>query len=263
MREWLDLAVAAAKEAGEALLLHHEQQLSVQVKGDGSPVTLADRAAHALITSRLAASGMTIVSEEGAALFLDASRYWLVDPLDGTKDFLARNDEFTVNIALMDGEAPVLGVVYAPARGEIYAGGLGLGCWVESQGGGDRKPCGVHPRSEACRMTVSRFHDHPDVDIFAQANRIRERVAVGSALKYGYLAAGLADVFPRLVGSSEWDTAAGQAVLEAAGGAVLDWHTGQPLRYGKPGRRNPRLLSLRAPYAYSDFQLQTYQPELL
>lgn len=263
MREWLDLAVAAAKEAGEALLSYHDQQLRVEVKGDGSPITLADRAAHTVIMARLMASGMTVVSEEGSDLFLEASRYWLVDPLDGTKDFLAGNGEFTVNIALVYGTAPVLGVVYAPARGEIYAGGVGLGCWVEKPGGGVRKSCGVHPKSGDCRMTVSRFHDHPDVDIFAQANRIRERVAVGSALKYGYLAAGLADVFPRLVGSSEWDTAAGQAVLEAAGGAVLDWHTGRPLRYGKPGRRNPRLLSLRAPYAYSDFQLQTYPPELL
>jgi 3'(2'), 5'-bisphosphate nucleotidase len=263
VREWLDLAMTAAKEAGEALLAYHDQQLRVEVKGDGSPITLADRAAHTLITNRLAVSGMTVVSEEGTDLFLDASRYWLVDPLDGTKDFLAGNGEFTVNIALVDGVAPVLGVVYAPARGEIYAGGRGLGCWVDRLGAGDRKPCGLHPRSDTCRMTVSRFHDHPDVDIFAQANLIHERVAVGSALKYSYLAAGLADVFPRLVGSSEWDTAAGQAVLEAAGGAVLDWHTGQPLCYGKPGRRNPRLLSLRAPYVYSDFQLQTYQPELL
>lgn len=263
MREWLNLALSAAKEAGEVLLAYHDQQLKVEVKGDGSPITQADRAAHALIMDRLAGSGMTVVSEEGADLFLDASRYWLVDPLDGTKDFLAGNGEFTVNIALVDEKAPVLGVVYAPVRGEIYAGGQGLGSWVESLSGGGCKPCGVYPKSDACRMTVSRFHDHPDVDIFAQANQIRERVAVGSALKYGYLAAGLADVFPRLVGSSEWDTAAGQAVLEAAGGAVLDWHTGQPLRYGKPGRRNPRLLSLRAPYVYSDFKLQTYQPELL
>ena len=263
MREWLDLAVAAAKEAGVVLLSYHDQQRNVEVKGDGSPITLADRAAHTLITSRLAASGMTVVSEEGSDLFLEASRYWLVAPLDGTKDFLAVNGEFTVNIALMDGNAPVLGVVYAPARDESYAGGARLDCWVEKSGSGDPKPCGVHPRSDTCRMTVSRFHDHSDVDIFAQVNLIRERVAVGSALKYGYIAAGLADVFPRLVGSSEWDTAAGQAVLEAAGGAVLNWHTGQPLRHRKPDRRNPRLLSLRAPYAYSDFQLQTCQPELL
>jgi 3'(2'), 5'-bisphosphate nucleotidase len=263
VRDWLDLAVAAAKAAGQALLSYHDQHLRVEVKGDGSPITQADRAAHVLIMNQLAGSGMTIVSEEGADLFLAASRYWLVDPLDGTKDFLAGNGEFTVNIALVHEQTPVLGVVYAPARGEIYAGGQGMGSWVVSLDSGGHKPCAAYPRSAACRMTVSRFHDHPDVDIFAQANGVRERVAVGSALKYGYLAAGLADVFPRMVGSSEWDTAAGQAVLEAAGGAVLDWHTGQPLRYGKPGRRNPRLLSLRSPYVYSDFQLQPYQSELL
>lgn len=262
MHEWLDLALMAAKEAGVAVLTYHAQQLQVEVKSDGSPITSADKAAHALIMSRLADSGMPVVSEEGSDLFLEASCYWLVDPLDGTKDFLAGNGEFTVNIALVREQRPVLGVVYAPARGEIYAGGAGLGCWVETDQGGQIS-CGSHPRSEVCRLAVSRFHDHPDVDVFARANGIGERVAVGSALKYGYLAAGRAEVFPRLVGCSEWDTAAGQAVLEAAGGVVLDWHTGKPLRYGKPGRRNPRLLSLRAPYVYRDFQLKSYQQELL
>jgi 3'(2'), 5'-bisphosphate nucleotidase len=112
-------------------------------------------------------------------------------------------------------------------------------------------------------MAVSRFHDHPDVDLFASQNGIKERVAIGSALKYGVLAAGVVDVFPRLVGSSEWDTAAGQAVLEAAGGQVLDWHTGEALVYGKPRRRNPRLLTLRAPYRQEEFQLKEYESELL
>ena len=118
-------------------------------------------------------------------------------------------------------------------------------------------------KSPCCRMAVSRFHNHPDVDIFVTANLIDMRVAVGSALKYGQSATAAVDVFPRLVGSSEWETAAGQTVLEAAGGQVLDWHTGKPLRYGKPRRRNPRLLELHAPYAYTEFTLKRYEAELL
>ena len=112
-------------------------------------------------------------------------------------------------------------------------------------------------------MAVSRFHDHSDVDLFAVSNRITERVAVGLALKYSYLTAGEVDVFPGLVGCSEWDTAAGQAVLKAAGVQVLNWHTGLPLHYGKPNRRNPRLLSIRTPYRREEFQLKDYEPELL
>src|SRR5690606_30466737 len=109
------------------------------------------------------------------------------------------------------------------------------------------------PANAACRMTVSRFHDHSDNATFAQHNAIASEVAVGSALKYGYLATGQADVYPRLVGSAEWDTAAGQAVLEAAGGAVLDWHHKEPLRYGKARRRNPRFIAFRAPYTIDQF----------
>lgn len=112
-------------------------------------------------------------------------------------------------------------------------------------------------------MAVSRFHDHPDVDVFAVSNQIKERVAIGSALKYGRLAAAEVDVFPRLVGSSEWDTAAGQAILETAEGRALGWHTGEALRYGKQKRRNPRLIAFRQPYRLSDFKLQHYKQELL
>jgi 3'(2'), 5'-bisphosphate nucleotidase len=110
---------------------------------------------------------------------------------------------------------------------------------------------------------VSRFHNHPDVELFALANAVTIQVPLGSALKYGRLALGEVDVFPRLVGSAEWDTAAGQAVLEAAGGAVLDWQTGQPMRYGKTNRRNGRLMALRAPYRYAEFNLKEYGPELV
>ena len=204
---------------------------------------------------------MVVVSEEGEDMHPAAERYWLVDPLDGTKDFLAGNGEFTVNIAMVDKGRPVLGVVFAPAIDTFYWGAEGMGAWMVKKGASTS--LSSYPRTASLRMAVSRFHDHPDVNIFAIENGVTECVAIGSALKYGLLAAGEVDVFPRLVGSSEWDTAAGQAVLEAAGGQVLDWRTGKSLAYGKQRRRNPRLLALRAPYRLEEFHLKDYKSELL
>ncbi len=261
MDKWLELAFEAARQAGVAILRYYPQTLTVQYKQDGSPLTLADQAAHSVIADRLVGSGLVVVSEEGEDLHLAAERYWLVDPLDGTKDFLAGNGEFTVNIALVDQGRPVLGVVFAPAIDTFYWGAEGMGAWRIREDVATQ--LFAYGRSALLRMAVSRFHDHADVDIFAAQNEIAERIAIGSALKYGLLAAGEVDVFPRLVGSSEWDTAAGQAVLEAAGGQVLDWHTGKALQYGKPRRRNPRLLALRAPYRREEFQLKAYESELL
>ena len=259
--KWLKLALATARETGKAVMDHYHQNLVVQHKQDGSPLTLADQAAHRMIADCLANNGLVVVSEEGEDLHPFAERYWLVDPLDGTKDFLARNGEFTVNIALVDQGRPVLGVVFVPAINTFYWGGEGMGAWRIREG--VEVALSEHARSASLRMAVSRFHDHPDVEIFAAQNRITERIVIGSALKYGMLASGEVDVFPRLVGSAEWDTAAGQAVLEGAGGQVLDWHTGQALQYGKPRRRNPRLLALRAPYCREEFHLKEYESELL
>lgn len=261
MDKLLKLALEAARGAGANAMCHYEQTQTVRHKPDGSPLTLADKAAHCSIVRHLMGSGMVVVSEEGEDLQLAAKRYWLVDPLDGTKDFLAGNGEFTVNIALVDEGRPVLGVVFAPAINTFYWGADGMGAWRIREGYSMALVAGT--RSDSLRMAVSRFHDHPDVNVFAVRNGIKERIAIGSALKYGLLASGEVDVFPRLVGSSEWDTAAGQAVLEAAGGQVLDWHTGKALKYGKPRRRNPRLLALRAPYCREEFQLSEYERELL
>ncbi len=260
MDTFLSLAIQAAQQAGLSILTHYQQDLEVEQKQDGSPLTKADKAAHHAIVELLASSDITIVSEEGEDLHLDASRYWLVDPLDGTKDFLAANGEFTVNIALVEHGRPVLGVVFAPAIDVLYWGAGQQGAWRIQQG--SSTPLQTKPPSASCRIAVSRFHDHTDVDIFATENNIKQRVAVGSALKYGLLAAAEVDVFPRLVGSSEWDTAAGQAVLEAAGGKVLDWRNGTTLVYGKPRRRNPRLLSVRAPYRCEDFRRRNYLDDL-
>lgn len=258
---WLDLAIAAAKDAGNSILSVYKRELKIEQKEDGSPLTEADRESHRIILEKLTESRIPIVSEEGDDLLLDQTHYWLVDPLDGTKDFIAKNGYFTVNIALVVDQLPVLGVVYAPARDELFVGHQKLGAWVVH--GGAKSKCISGVKSSNCRMAVSRFHDHPDVEIFAQSNGISYQVAVGSALKFGYLATGDIDVYPRLVGSAEWDTAAGQAILVAAGGSVLEWHSGKPLRYGKTFRRNPRFLALRNPYSMNDFKLKTYNSELL
>ena len=257
----IELAVGAAKKAGIEILKFYGKEVELEAKTDGSPLTLADCASHDLLSDALSSTGIPIVSEEGESLLLEEDRYWLVDPLDGTKDFLAQNDEFTINIALLEKGKPVLGVIHAPALGETYAGGIDQIPWFEK----DEVCTALETVGKAtqCRMAVSRFHDHPDVGVFADINQIEKRVEVGSALKYGLLARGEVDVLPRLVGSSEWDVAAGQAIVESAGGSVLDWHSLQPLHYGKPGRRNPRLLSYRSPYCANDFTLMNYEPELL
>ncbi len=261
MTDKFELAVFAAREAGIEILKFYGEEVEVEAKTDGSPLTLADCASHDLLSDALSSTGIPIVSEEGESLLLEEDRYWLVDPLDGTKDFLAQNDEFTINVALLEKGRPVMGIIHAPALEETYAGGIDHSPWFEKNG--NRCLLESGPKSQKCRMAVSRFHDHPDVGIFADINQIEKRVEIGSALKYGLLARGVVDVVPRLVGSSEWDVAAGQAIVESAGGGVTDWHSGQPLSYGKNGRRNPRLLSFRAPYDLSDFKRMTYEPILL
>ncbi len=262
MNSLSDIAKHAAKAAGGSALSYYGTSPAVTIKNDGSPVTAADRAAHLTIMDLLQSTQIPVVSEEGSDLLLDAERYWLVDPLDGTKNFLAQDGEFTINIALIEAGSPVLGVVHVPAQDELFGGRRGGCAWGESRGIRTEYPAG-NGRSTKLRLAASRFHEHPDVAHFAEENDVDETFRIGSALKYCRLAQSQVDVCPRLVGCSEWDTAAGQAVLEAAGGSVIDWHTLRPLRYGKANRRNPRLISFRAPYELSDFKLKHYDPELL
>jgi 3'(2'), 5'-bisphosphate nucleotidase len=248
----IDLAEIAAREAGKSILSFYRTRLAIDTKSDGSPLTKADETSHRITVDILSQAGIPIVSEEGDDLELHAIRYWLVDPLDGTKDFIAANDEFTVNIGLIEDGKPVLGLVYAPALDELYVGIAGDQAWRDLRG--TRTLFGRCPKSIQLRMARSRFHDHPDAEAFAIANGVNMQIAIGSALKYGRLAMGEVDVYPRFVGTSEWDTAAGQAVLEAAGGRVLDWHTHEPLHYGKPKRRNGQFIAFRAPYEKNDFE---------
>jgi 3'(2'), 5'-bisphosphate nucleotidase len=179
----------------------------------------------------------------------------------GKKIFLASNDEFTVNIASIEGGHPVLRVVYAPALDELYMDSIEEPTFFINA----RATTNTHPFEKTLnlRMTVSRSHDHPDVSVFAASNHIGEFIPMRSALKYGRLAVGRVEVFPRMFGRSEWDTTVGQAALEPAGGFVLDWHSGKPLSHCKSLWRNPGLLSLRARYRFNDFKLKYDEPKLL
>jgi 3'(2'), 5'-bisphosphate nucleotidase len=222
-----------------------------KTKEDGSPLTQADQASHEIIARSLSGFSLPIVSEEAPEPERAGDCYWLVDPLDGTKDFLASNGEFTVNIALVKNSVPVFGVIYAPAIDELYTGVVGGTVWRERKG--NRVPSQPLPRRTDLRMAKSRFHDHPDAISFANKNFVSIAVPIGAALKYGRLAMGEIDVYPRYVGTSEWDTAAGQAILVAAGGALIDLETRKPATYGKPNRRNGSFLAFRAPYQFNDF----------
>jgi 3'(2'), 5'-bisphosphate nucleotidase len=237
-----DIARAAA---AEILAIYAHGPIEATAKEDASPLTAADLAAHELITQRL--RGLTpqlpVLSEEAAdtpfaqrALW---QAYWLVDPLDGTREFLSRNGQFTVNIALIEGHAPVLGVVHVPTTDTSYRGWPGQGAW---RGRGTHSPVAIHVAERAAvplRVVGSRSHRGDSLDAFLQRVGAHQLVSLGSSLKFCVVAEGAADVYPRLGPTSEWDTAAAQAVLCGAGGTVraLD---GSPLRYNTRAElRNP------------------------
>ena len=235
----------AALAAGHAVLeIYARDDLGRAIKGDGSPVTAADHAAEAVILQalqRLAPDVPVVAEEEAAAGRIPATdgRFFLVDPLDGTKEFLSRNGEFTVNIGLIEDAAPVAGVVYAPALGEIFVGERGAGAWVAQVVGGRaqgwRAIKAGRGDPSGLRAVASRSHMSSETQAYLAALRVADLVPAGSSLKFCRVAQARADVYPRLGRTMEWDTAAGDAVLRAAGGLVstLD---GAPLAYGKRGR---------------------------
>lgn len=242
---------AAAVAAGRVAFGIYRGEFDVALKADASPVTVADQAAEAVILQRLgtAASGVPIVAEEEVAegrIPAIGAEFFLVDPLDGTREFIQRRAEFTVNIALIREGAPALGVVYAPARDSLFIGDVGAGCaWRAEQSPAEDAVCAPrHPITvravpqEGLTVVASRSHSNPQTETYLRSYPIANRISVGSSLKFCLLAAGQADLYPRLGPTMEWDTAAGHAVLVAAGGAVRA-PDGSPLRYGKAGFRNP------------------------
>lgn len=242
----LDALAQLARRAGAEVMRIYRSDFAVAGKADASPVTEADVLAEAVILEGLAALDphTPVVAEESVAagrVPVVGACFWLVDPLDGTREFVQRNGEFTVNIARIEHGVPVAGVVYAPALEALYAGAAGQGAWLEAAEGEAiaRRPirCRACP-DEGATVVASRSHGDPrDVDAFLRGVRVARRVQAGSSLKFGLVAAGQADLYPRLSRTMEWDTAAGHAVVAAAGGSVTT-PEGAPFVYGKPGHAN-------------------------
>jgi 3'(2'), 5'-bisphosphate nucleotidase len=243
----LEPVIDAARAAGEVVLEVYEHGGESREKADGSPVTEADERAQEVIVARLGemGTGIPIVAEEGDES--ERSRpssgaFWLVDPLDGTKEFLNRNGEFTINIALVSDRIPVLGVVLAPARGLLFAASSREGALLEDADGRRRIAAREVP-AEGATVVSSRSHGDADaLAKFTAGRLIAASVSAGSSLKFCLVAAGEADIYPRFGRTMEWDTAAGHAVLRAAGGRVTDLD-GRPLAYGKPGFENPHFVA--------------------
>ena len=248
--DFLETIVALAKRAGEVILRYYaEEDVEVRQKADTSPVTDADADAEAVILPGLRelAPEIPIVSEEAVAggfvPDISGGRFFLVDPLDGTREFISRNGEFTVNIALVENGVPVLGVVHAPAVALTFFA-HGPGTAMRERAGEPRARIRVRKPPDSGLVVVgSRSHGDPEALAAYLAGRKVERIApAGSAIKFCLVAAGEADLYPRLGRTMEWDTAAGQAVLESAGG-VVETLEGAPLRYGKPGFANPHFVA--------------------
>jgi 3'(2'), 5'-bisphosphate nucleotidase len=246
--ELLEQLVQVVRDAGAEVMKVYATDFQALNKADASPVTLADERAEALITPRLRqiAPGVPVVAEEAVAggdIPEVGRMFWLVDPLDGTKEFISRNGEFTVNVALIDQGRPVLGVVFAPALGQFWAGGPGLGTWTEE--GGKRRTinCRNAP-AEGLTVVASRSHgDVAALDAFLAGRKVAANISVGSSLKLCQVAQGNADVYPRLGRTMEWDIAAGHAVVLGAGGVVQRVQDGGELTYGKPGFDNPHFVA--------------------
>ncbi|MBV8783433.1 MAG: 3'(2'),5'-bisphosphate nucleotidase CysQ [Gammaproteobacteria bacterium] len=243
------VAAIARRAAQEILAVYGSGSFATTLKEDDSPLTRADTRAHALIAAALAelTPQVPVLSEEGGTAAWAQrrlwTRYWLVDPLDGTREFLARNGEFTVNIALIEAHQPVLGVVHVPVQDTSYQGLPGSGAWRE-RAGGPREALQVSAHSAAVvRVAGSRSHRGTSLESFLQRLGPHTLLSIGSALKFCLVAEGAADVYPRLGPTSEWDTAAAHAVTVGAGGRVLTLE-GEPLRYNlRDSLLNPHFIA--------------------
>lgn len=240
--------IALAHQAGDAILRIYGQDFSVDHKDDQSPLTEADLASHRVITEglRRLTPDIPVMSEESATIPWEErrqwQRFWLVDPLDGTKEFVKRNGEFTVNIALVDGHDPVLGVVHVPVTGVTYFGEPDMGAFRQT---GGQRPEPIHVTATlkgTPRVVGSRSHAGEGLKRFLENLGSHELVSMGSSLKLCLVAEGKADIYPRIGPTSEWDTAAAQAVVEAAGGRVTDTSMTRLTCNAKESVLNPHFL---------------------
>ncbi len=245
--ELLQHLIPIARAAGQVIMEIYATDFAVRGKEDASPVTEADERAEAVILAALKSltPDVPIISEEAAAAGIIpdvGNRFWLVDPLDGTREFIKRNGEFTVNIGLIDDHRPLLGIVLAPALDRLFAGHVGSGAFIEEKGVRRTIACRAVP-PEGLTVVASRSHGAAgELDRFLAGRKVAKLTSAGSSLKLCLVASGEADLYPRFGRTMEWDIAAGHAVLAAAGGQV-NTLAGEPLRYDKPGLDNPHFVA--------------------
>ena len=240
LEKLLMMAQEAALKGGEEILkVYRSDRFEVEFKGDQSPLTLADRNAHVAICDLLSESGIPILSEEGKEIPYKERknwhRLWIVDPLDGTKEFIKRNGEFTVNIALIENGKPILGVIYVPVKDQLYTGAIGIGAQKKENGKVIQMP--IEQEKRKYRAVGSRSHMSVETEKFFDDLKTRhgevEIVSMGSSLKICLVAEGTADVYPRFAPTMEWDTAAGHAIAGAAGKSLIDVKTNREMVYNR------------------------------
>ena len=267
LEKYLMTAIPAAVKAGQAILEVYRSDFDVEQKSDNSPLTMADRKSNDIILDALSSTQIPVLSEEGRETPYEQrktwERLWIVDPLDGTKEFIKRNDEFTVNIALVEYGQPILGVIYVPVKNELYFAAQSYGAFKinnppverlihynngetglldELAAASDRLPLATDA-DKPLTIVGSRSHAGPELEAFVEQKRQEhdhlEFISAGSSLKICLVAEGQADLYPRMGPTCEWDTAAGQAIAEIAGAKLLDFKTGEPLRYNRADLLNP------------------------
>lgn len=257
MNDILEISIKAAIEAGKKILEVYENEFEVETKTDNSPLTEADKKSHNAIKDILAPLSIDMLSEEGKLLSYnerkDWKKFWLIDPLDGTKEFIKRNGEFTVNIALIENGTPIAGVVYVPVTGKMYYGADGNGSYSFMVDKNNNKPVEEYMSSaeklpgaadsSVYTVVASRSHNTPETETFIDEKRKEygevNLVSSGSSIKLCLVAEGKANVYPRLAPTMEWDTAAGHAVAKFAGCKVYDYNTKKELQYNKENLLNP------------------------
>jgi len=242
---------ALCRQAGEAVMaVYDSADFQTQAKSDNSPVTQADLQAHHILAAGLGQIlPVPVVSEEDSESLVHRTAtgsYWLIDPLDGTKEFLSRSHEFTVNVALIEDGRAVWGMVYAPALDELFWGAPGTGAWLEANGVVTELALSSTGCASVLRVVASKSHMNAQTTQFIERLGATELVQAGSSLKFCRVAQGMAEIYPRLGPTCEWDTAAAQAVLEGAGGVVVD-EQGEPLKYGKSEVLNPNFIAASRP----------------
>ena len=251
MKQLLNIAITAALEAGKAILeIYHSGDFDIEITGDNSPLTKADTASHNVIISFLTKTNIPVLSEEGKTIPYeerkDWKQLWIVDPIDGTKEFIKRNGEFTVNIALIENQTTQIGVIFVPVTGELYFSSKEMGAFkvmVDLENydiyslisNGDKLP--LQRDDKTYTIVASRSHMSPETEDYVQQMKNKHGavnlISKGSSLKLCMVAEGQADCYPRFAPTMEWDTAAGQAICEHAGFQVIDWKTKEPMLYNR------------------------------